>query len=246
LPWRKEKKMAYKAKVIKRYFFWPRLITLILALFAVSLIVTVVPGLTWMMIILCIGALLYWRFGGMRDAEAMIDRFVESEKKMLLARGRNKLNLVSEQILATEPVFIHGPCYHPERPENAWHMWSSRIGSDKKWRYTLVEFTIIMFGESQLFIYFACVDLANGAIFHEGTKELFYSDINSARTDQIFVDVRAKRKVERKLFENITIHATGCKHTANYTTELNASNIDEQFTAMRNLIREKKRGFEAC
>ncbi|MDR2749905.1 MAG: hypothetical protein LBC41_04520 [Clostridiales bacterium] len=281
----------YNTRAIKVYFFADRATTIgaiggfIVGFLGVLLFMlasalggedTPLTGFTVLIIVLgalvflgCIAAKVYIFMKANAATERMIDNFIEREIQLLTRRGRNKLNLVPEQLVIAEPIFLHGPSYNPKDEEpkklsafaalgwifgfypiylaiksvlGSWGrgLWRSKVGTDGVWRYSLMEFTIMMFDEKQVFIYFAYVDLTTGGIFHEGTHEYFYTDLCGLRTDQIFIDVKNKGKKEKRLFEKVAIFASGCNHTSSYVTEVGDSTIDAQFAAMRNLIREKK------
>ena len=121
-------------------------------------------------------------------------------------------------------------------------VWMSKVGSDGKWRYSLIEITVFLFDEKQIYIYYAHLDLTTGLIYNEGTQEYFYADICGVSTNQVYVKIlnAKKKKMERKLVESISIYASGCSHKASMTTDIDSSFLDKQFTAMKNLIREKK------
>jgi hypothetical protein len=214
-----------------------------------------------------IGAKVYLYLVANQSTERMIDSFINRELQLLTRRGRNKLNLVPEQLVLADPIYLNGPSYDPKDEDDGkfnaltmigWVLginplvktikalivksgtWRAKVGSDGIWRYSLMEFTIMMCDEKQIFVYFAYVDLTTGGIFHEGTHEYFYTDICGLKTDQIFIDVKNKGRKEKKILEKLSLFSSGCSHSSTYVSSSAATSIDNQFKAMRNLLREKK------
>lgn len=123
-----------------------------------------------------------------------------------------------------------------------------KIGKDRKFRYSYNQFTVYVFDRNQLYIYYADVDIITGIIHSEGTYEYYYSDIVGVVMQQ----TKIKKHLPKKLFsfstpyiyniyEKVRIYTGGCYHTASVHSSIDHTLIDEQFKAMRNLIREKKR-----
>ena len=123
----------------------------------------------------------------------------------------------------------------------------ARIGTDDKQRVTLPAITVYMFGEEQLYIYYQYFNIITGKIFCEGVHEYFYEDIVG------IISVQDKKlafkrhglfnlflKITPYLKEKISVVSSGCTHTEAYYVDIGGSLLDTQFTAMRNLIRQKK------
>lgn len=123
----------------------------------------------------------------------------------------------------------------------------SKLGSDNGVRVSLPSFTVYMFGDDQLYVYYQYVDLVTGRIFYEGVNEYFYEDIVAVTSGQ---EVRKifKRCGFLNLFlksidylrESITVVSSGCMHSESYIVDMGHSLLDTQFVGMRNLIRQKK------
>lgn len=106
----------------------------------------------------------------------------------------------------------------------------------------MIQANVIIFGENQLYIYFANIDIRTGLIFHEGTHEYFYKDVCGITSEQILKKKFNSKKKQFQDFvhEQIIIYTAGCQHLANFNTAVNKGALDKQFLAMRNLIRDKK------
>lgn len=117
-----------------------------------------------------------------------------------------------------------------------------RIGSDDCLRTLLIEVSVYVFTEQQLFMYKGDVDISTGLVYSEMTAECFYQDIEGMNFSQSIYKVfsQKKKKYMNKIMESFTLYLGGCKFSASMNTEMNDSALDNQFTAMRNLIRDKK------
>ncbi len=121
-----------------------------------------------------------------------------------------------------------------------------KIGSDDNLRYTLLCNTALYFGEQQVYIYYEDVDIATGLVYACGTKEYFYKDIEGISINQTntkMLNIK-KKKYIRIINESFTISLAGSYYTGAFrsVTEGNENEKigDNQFAAMRNLVREKK------
>lgn len=121
-----------------------------------------------------------------------------------------------------------------------------KVGSDDQLRYTLLCNTALYFGEEQIYIYYENVDIATGLVYQSGTREYFYKDIEAISTTQTNTKqfVPKKKKYIRVIRENFTISLAGTYYTGAFgaVTENgdNKNVVDNQFAAMRNLVRDKK------
>ena len=191
--------------------------------------------------------------------EKEVDEIVIQEQQYLLSRGKNKLSVVEEEVSLIEPIIVIGASYQPDtvssnnsNNDNFWQkikktatggpIFVQKIGSDGEMRYSLIEFSIFFFGETELYIYFAHLDLTTGSIFHEGTHEYFYKDICGVTTEQVLNKAynSKNRKYEDRLLEFINVYTYGCNHKSAFDSSKSNALLDEQFTAMRHLIRDKK------
>lgn len=207
----------------------------------------IIVGIVWILVVSFSSA----------EFEQEVDQIVASEQKYLLHRGTEKLNIVEEQMQLIDPINTVGMSYQPilesEGKASSWSKLKrstqanapklvSRIGKDDRWRFSLIQVNIFLFGESQLFIYFAHLDVTTGMIYHEGTVELFYKDISGITSEQ---KLESKYNINKKRYQNITlesinIYSAGCEHKAGFDTSMTGAVLDKHFAAMRNLIREKK------
>ena len=117
-----------------------------------------------------------------------------------------------------------------------------RIGSDDCLRSLLLEITVFLFTEQQVLMYRGDVDISTGLVYTEMTAECFYQDIEGMNFAQSVYKVFApkKKKYMNKIMESFTLYMGGCKFSASMNTEMNNSMVDNQFAAMRSLIRDKK------
>lgn len=217
-------------------------------------------------IFLLIGGVIWYlvnKFGADLAGEADVDKALATEIEMVKNNALNKANIISDQIENVEPVIVYGRGFEPVSPTSKAiaetgnyasilkrsmvknsddPVYMSRIGSDGKLRYSLVRVTMFMFGEKQLYIYYANVDLTTGLVYSEGTHEYFYTDINAVSFEQDREKVfnLKTKKYERRLFEKIVVYSSGCSYSASLSTDINRSVIESEFTGMRNLIRDRK------
>lgn len=208
-----------------------------------------------------IGWFIYNKFSADLSGQGEVDKAVHYEMEEAKKRAFQKLNVVGEQVNLVEPVTLYGRGFEPESPTNTAGksflrklfkriilmrtddpIAMMRFGADGVLRHSLVKFTVFMFGESQLYIYYANVDLGTGLVYSEGTHEMFYEDINniSFSQDREKVYNYRKRKYVRVLFEQVQVHLSGCNYSTYMSTDLDKSIVESQFTGMRNLIRDKK------
>lgn len=245
-------------KKIKKYFLGKSqvgpIILIILGIITIAAVVGIlflIGGIVWY---------IYNKFSADHSGESEVDRAKAQVIDMAKNRALSKLNLIDDQVSNVDPVVVHGRGFEPVSPTgiaiaNTSKMFKkallkksddpiymTRIGSDNNVRCSLVSVTVFMFGEKQLYIYYANVDLTTGLVYSEGTHEYFYSDINaiSFLQDREKVFNFKKKKFERFLFESIKVFASGCNYTATLSTDLEHSVIEKEFTGMRNLIRERK------
>ncbi len=253
--------MELDRKRIKKYFLGksqllPTILMILgLLTFAIGIgIILLIGGIAWY---------LYNKFSADLSGQDEVDRAIAYEQKLARERALQKLNLLDEQVRDVEPVVVFGRGFEPVSPTQQMMgvggvskkllrrsvlmksddpIYMVRIGSDNKARCSLASYTIFMFGESQLYIYYSNVDLGTGLVYSEGTHEYFYSDINGITftQDKEKVFNFRTRKYVRVLFESVKIFTPGCYHTATLSTDLDKSVIDREFTGMRNLIRDRK------
>lgn len=253
-------------KTVKRYFEGRKQTWAILLM--VLGVVTAAFGIGFLLLIAGLVWFLYNKFAADHAGESEVDKAKAMEVASAKERALKKLNLLEEQICDVEPVVVSGRGFQPESSTLASRLnvlskigkwikknifkkdddleddpiFRARIGSDSRYRCSLIRTSIFMFGEKQLFIYYANVDLCTGLVYSEGTHEYFYSDINaiSFLQDKEKVYNFKKRKYQRILFESVEIYASGVHHTATLSTDLDNSVVEKEFTGMRNLIRERK------
>ncbi|MBR4864403.1 MAG: hypothetical protein IKU07_07495 [Oscillospiraceae bacterium] len=221
-------------------------------------------------IFLLIGGLVWFlvnKFGADLSGEAEVDAAKQYEIKQAEARAMAKLNVIDEQVQNVEPVVVSGRGFQPgyvegmimrnssmasvfknlfekkqKKDEYDDPIYLARIGSDGKYRSSLISTSVFMFGEKQLFVYFSNVDLTTGIVYSEGVHEFFYADINGLtflqNKEKVFN--YKKKRYEGILFESVKLFSSGCSYTATLSTDLDKSIIDKEFAGMRTLIRERK------
>lgn len=252
--------------VVKRYFEGKKqtgpIILMILGVFTLAIVVGIfllIGGIVWFMIN---------KFGADLSGESEVDKAAQHEIDRVKARAMKKLNLIDEQVQNVAPVVVSGCASEPETTALRMNttllskllkafklkifkkkddieedpLLMKRIGSDNKLRYSLLSVSVFMFGESQLFIYYCDIDLCTGLVYREGTHEYFYSDINAisfAQEKEKIYNFK-KKKYQRVLLESVRVYASGCHHTAAMAVDGDRSVIEQEFTGMRNLIRERK------
>ena len=257
--------MEENRKIVKRYFVgrkqtWPKVL-MIVGLLTTGMVIGIfllLGGLVWY---------LYNKFSADHEGEAEVDRTKENEIARAQERALTKFNIVEEMVSEVRPVVVSGRGFEPEYVSAVQAMaavkglkklfkrtprlkgdieedpvFRARIGSDDKYRCSLVSISVFMFGEKQLYIYYSNVDLCTGLVYSEGMHEYFYSDVNAIcfLQDKEKIYNYKTRKFQRILFECVKIYASGCNYTATLSTDVEHSVVDEEFTGMRNLIRERK------
>lgn len=123
----------------------------------------------------------------------------------------------------------------------------AKLGSDDKVRVSLPAFTVYMFGEDQLYVYYQYIDIVTGKTFCEGIREYFYEDIVGINSQQ------ETRKIFKRcgfmllfiksidyLMESIAVVTRGDVCSEAYIVDVDSSILDTQFMGMRNLVRQKK------
>lgn len=257
--------MEENRKIVKRYFVgrkqtWPKVL-MIVGLLTTGMVIGIfllLGGLVWY---------LYNKFSADHEGEAEVDRTKENEIARAQERALTKFNIVEEMVSEVRPVVVSGRGFEPEYVSAVQAMaavkglkklfkrtprlkgdieedpvFRARIGSDDKYRCSLVSISVFMFGEKQLYIYYSNVDLCTGLVYSEGMHEYFYSDVNAIcfLQDKEKIYNYKTRKFQRILFECVKIYASGCNYTATLSTDVEHSVVEEEFTGMRNLIRERK------
>lgn len=117
-----------------------------------------------------------------------------------------------------------------------------RVGEDDVLRSMLLSVAVYMFSEKQVFVYSGNIDTSTGMIYNECTDEVFYEDIHGVHFEQDMFKVYSlsKKKYVNKVTETIVLYLSGCKLQADVNVALTDSTIDQQFMAMRNLIRDRR------
>lgn len=194
--------------------------------------------------------------------EKEVDKAIEYEIEETKKRAFHKLNIIAEQINSVQPIVVSGRGFEPKgaasvvakfnvlkrllvkllNRNDADPVYRLKIGSDDITRCSLLEVTVFMFGEKQIYIYFANVDLCTGFVYSEGTNEMFYSDISGLKFTQDRERIFNPRKLKfyRVLFEGVELFANGCTYQASISTGINNSLVEAEFAGMRTLIRERK------
>lgn len=246
---------------VRKYFMEKnQIVPLILIVIGIATLAMLVG-----IIFIIAGIIIYFKNKNDFSNEDKVDEITKVEIENAKERALKKFNLVQEQVSLIEPISVAGPANQPNSPtaqaiassnassklvkkalasSNDDPIYVERLGSDYNLRYTLVNITTFLFSETQLYIYYSNVDITTGLVFSEGTYEIFYSDIESIYTSK---DVRKifspkQKKYEKVVYEYLSVYTGGSYYKAGLpaTKEGEPSKIDNQFSAMRNLIREKK------
>lgn len=115
-----------------------------------------------------------------------------------------------------------------------------RIAADEGLRSMLRQLTVYMFTDTQILIYKGNIDISTGMIYAESTDEVFYEDIEGMNFTQSVYKVLRKKRFVNKISEDIELYLGGCRLSSSIAMDAGKSVIDQQFAAMRNLIRDKK------
>ena len=250
---------------VRNYFMGKsQIMPIILMIVGIPLIFCMGIGI----ILIIIGAVMYFKNKNDFANEDKVDEVTKLEIENAKDRALKKFNLLQEQVSIIDPISISGPADQPNSPtavllarqsnsilsnktlkkalgdKNDDPIYVAKIGSDSKLRYTLVNITTYLFGESQLYIYYSNVDITTGKVFSEGTYEYFYKDIEAISTSQ---DTRKifnikEKKYDKVVYEYVAIYTGGCYYSASLGArkEDAPSKLETQITAMKNLIRDKK------
>lgn len=118
-----------------------------------------------------------------------------------------------------------------------------RIASDERFRSMLQQMSVYMFTDTQVLVYSANIDISTGFVYKESTDEIFYRDIegiNFEKNAQTAYNPRKKAFVHIML-ERVVLYLGGTTLTSNIIRAIGGQSvIDQQFGAMRELIRDKK------
>lgn len=118
-----------------------------------------------------------------------------------------------------------------------------KIGSDERLRSMLLEVSMFVFTDSQVLMYRGDVDISTGLVYRESTSECFYKEIEAINFVESLYKVfnRKKKKYVNKRRESFILYMGGCNFSASLCSGIEEDSVlDNQFTAMRNLIRDKK------
>lgn len=118
-----------------------------------------------------------------------------------------------------------------------------RIASDERFRSMLQQMSVYMFTDTQVLVYSANIDISTGFIYKESTDEIFYKDIEGIHFKK---DAQTAYNPKKKVFvhimlERVVLYLGGTTLTSNIIRAMDGQSvIDQQFGAMRELIRDKK------
>lgn len=231
-------------------FYFPALRIIGIALFVFGLVALLLPLFT----------------GSDHWVEQRIDGITEELISSLSKRGLDKLNLIAEQVSIINPVILHGHGIAPDStfaaardeastkkgffsrkkwigtradPEEAY-----RIGSDDRIRSLLLEVSVYYFTDHEALMYSGDVDISTRLIYNERTAECFYSEIESMDFAQNLYKVFSARekKYVNRVREYFVLYSGGSSFSASYCADVGDSALEEQFTGMRHLIRDRKNG----
>ena len=197
-------------------------------------------------------------FAGEKEA----DQAAKEQIDRLRARGIEKISMECEDLDLIKPVVVAGFGSSPDdslglterdfgvrRRFSLFKVKSStdpeelyRIGSDELVRSMLLQVTVYAFSEEQMFLYFGNVDTSTGAIYNEGVCEIFYRDISSVGLSQELSKIfnRKTKRFNYYVREYIKILGSGFSYTTSMQSSLGSALTDQEFLAMKHLIRDKK------
>ncbi|MCD7776235.1 MAG: hypothetical protein LUH54_02560 [Firmicutes bacterium] len=200
--------------------------------------------------------------------EQQVDMATDNTLGMLQNRASEKLNMVDENLI--NPIVVHGFGAHPSaalaltaddmkkkgrfsnlvasikslfgKDDSGDPVWAQRLGTDEVIRSLLVQYTRICFGEDQLYVYIGNADISTGRIYQEETVEIFYRDITNVRTLEVLSKLynRKTKSFIYTVLDTVQLRGNGIEYSINISTTMNRSYVDEEFTGMKNLIRDKK------
>ncbi len=200
--------------------------------------------------------------------EQQVDMATDNTLGMLQNRASEKLNMVDENLI--NPIVVHGFGAHPNaalaltvddmkkkgrfsalissikslfgKDDSGDPVWAQRLGTDEVIRSLLVQYTRICFGEDQLYVYIGNADISTGRVYQEETVEIFYKDITNVRTLEVLSKLynRKTKSFIYTVLDTVQLRGNGIEYSINISTTMNRSYVDEEFTGMKNLIRDKK------
>lgn len=254
-------------RVIRKWFkgrpIWPILLT-VLGLLTVMAVVGI-----FLLIIGVIAWIVTWMGASEGDVQE-VDQAWNYCAKLLEQRGMEKLNLVKEQVGLIDPIVVTGRGSSPDvtfarakikSKSRRWGIfgWISsvvslfrkdgteldpyeayRIAGDNGLRSMLRQLSVYMFTDTQLLRYTGNIDISTGMIYAESTDEVFYQDIEGIHFRQEVYKVAKKRLFVNRIAESVELYLGGCTLSSSISLDGGNSVIDQQFTAMRSLIRDKK------
>ena len=112
-------------------------------------------------------------------------------------------------------------------------------GNDKKVRGSLISFCVTSFTEKQIISYTCNYDIALGIILEEYTREVFYRDVDSVNYGDETIHIMSEGEI-------IKVPSTWMRLAVSSGSDIYASAtgenelLENQVTAMKNLIRSKK------
>lgn len=196
------------------------------------------------------------RFGTSAEKERAADEYVQSDLEYFRERALSRLGLVEEQISLISPIRVTGPYCGLEEPDAKRSVFGKlldfikylfvyrtrlifKYGSDQKTRYSVVQASIFLYSESQIYVYKAGYDLCTGEIFAESTSEYFYRNVSCILSGERDERIRTGRKTIHKKYEYFkVITASGAVNHA--VVDGGGQILQNQIMAMKNLVRDKK------
>lgn len=250
---------------VRKYFMGNnRWLPIILILVGIPLCFIVIG---YFLILIGIGMIIYDIFAGNYAGQEQVDQAVQTEVERLSKRGMEKLNLIAEDTNLVSPICLRGFGVAPDANlgTTVQEMASTRgilgflnnlkknttndpveayrIGSDERLRSMLLSVTTFMFTEDQLLVYSGNVDISTSKIYNEQTSEIFYKDISSVDTFEVLSKQFNPKKKSFLYYtrESIALYGNGIKNVYSFRDIDGNSVLNNQFVAMKNLIRDKKK-----
>lgn len=253
-------------KQVRQYFFGKTKI-LPAILIVLGIIFMVVPPLGICLLLVGIVMLIISLVGGSYEGQGEVDSAVAQETARLSKRGMDKLGLVAEDTSLITPICLTGFGVTPDanlgttekefmKTKGIIGFFSKagksktddpvelyKIGSDDVLRSMLISVTVFAFTEEQMLVYSGNVDISTSTIYDEFTSEIFYTDIASIDTFETLSKQWNPKKKKFTYFtkESIAVIGNGISDKYSFRVLNGETYVNQQFMAMKNLIREKKK-----
>lgn len=259
--------MVENSRELRNYFLaGSKLATAILMLVIGVILCITVVGIVFGIILIILGVVIL--INNRKATDQQVDLATKNALSALERRAETKLNIVSENLI--DPIAVRGYGAAPDSSmgvtkddmkrkgrvsrglssvvslfksnDSGDPIDARKIGKDDVIRSMLVQYTKLCFGEDQLYVYIGNSDISTGRIYEEVTVEIFYKDITNVSTVEQSKKLYNAKKKDFVYYtaESVLLLGSGINYSISLSTFLNHSHIDDEFTGMKNLIRDKK------